>query len=83
MASCIMLANENAGLNPEAHPRAKRTVSALKTSVFGLIESLLQSVAVVETPSIVDRMIGATVLRDAGDAPDSRMDALRAKYLKA
>ena len=70
-------------LEPEAHQRAKRAASARKTSVSGLIESLLQSVRAVETPSVVDRMMGAAVLRDSGDAPDPRMNALRAKYLKA
>lgn len=69
-------------LNTEAHQRAKRTAFARKTSVSGLIESLLQSATVAETPSVVDRMIGAAALRDPGGAADPRMDALRAKYMK-
>ena len=69
-------------LEPEAHQRAKRTASARKTSVSGLIESLLQTATAAEMPSVVDRMIGSAVLKDPADAADPRMDVLRAKYLK-
>ncbi len=69
-------------LDPAAHERAKRTASARKTSVSGLIESLIQSATAPEISSVVDRMIGSASLRNPAPAPDPRMDALRAKYLK-
>lgn len=69
-------------LDPAAHQRAKRTASARKTSVSGLIESLLKSATVPEAPSLVDRMIGSASLRAPASAPDPLMDALQAKYLK-
>lgn len=69
-------------LDPAAHQRAKRTASARKTSVSGLIESLLQSATACEAPSLVDRMIGSASLRAPAPSPDPLMDALQAKYLK-
>lgn len=68
-------------MEPEAHQRAKRTAAARRTSVSGLIESLLQS-SEAETPSVVERMIGAAALWAPGDAHDPRMGALRDKYMK-
>jgi len=69
-------------LDPAAHQRAKRTARARKTSVSGLIETLLESVVDPSPPSLVDRMIGSATLRSPADGSDPLYDALAAKHLR-
>lgn len=69
-------------LNPLIHQRAKRQAHARKTSVSGLIETLLESVEVPVTTSVVDRMIGSAALRSPAVGSDPLHDALATKHLR-
>ncbi|MDD5200493.1 MAG: DUF6364 family protein [Terrimicrobiaceae bacterium] len=69
-------------LDPAAHQRAKRTARARKTSVSGLIESLLQSAAAPGSSSLVDQMTGSASLRFSAEGSDPLYDALHSKYLE-
>ena len=70
-------------LDPISHQRAKRTARARKTSVSGLIESLLQSATTPPSSSLVDSMIGSASLRTSASGSDPLYDVLQSKYLKS
>ena len=69
-------------LDPAIHQRAKRTAHARRTSVSGLIETLLETAAAPVTASLVDRMIGSATLRSPSVGADLLYDALASKHLK-
>ncbi|HUF62240.1 MAG TPA: DUF6364 family protein [Verrucomicrobiales bacterium] len=68
-------------LDPEAHRIAKSTARARKTTVSGLIESLIRSSSG-KPSSLVDSMIGSAELRTPAQRSDALFDALKAKLLK-
>jgi hypothetical protein len=70
-------------IDPETHRPAKTAARSQKTSVSGLIESLLRSAAPPPSRSLVDRLIGSASLRAPEAGTDSLYDALSVKYLKA
>lgn len=69
-------------LDPAVHQRAKRAARAQRTSVSGLIESLLESAAAPVATSRIDRMIGSASLRSPSPGEDSLYDALASKHLE-
>ena len=69
-------------LDPAIHQRAKRTARARKTSVSGLIETLLESAELPAKTSLVDRMTGSASLRSPAVGNDPLYDALAAKHLE-
>lgn len=69
-------------LDPAVHQRAKRAARARRTSVSGLIESLLESAATPAATSRVDRMIGSASLRSPSPGEDPLYDALASKHLE-
>lgn len=69
-------------LDPEVHRLAKRRAIKQKTTVSGLIESLLKSDASVEKTGLVRSMIGCASLRIPEHGPDPLHEALRTKYLR-
>ena len=68
-------------IDPETHRQAKAAARSRKTSVSGLIESLLRSAATPPSRSVVDRLIGSAALRAPEAGTDSLYDALSAKYV--
>lgn len=70
-------------LDPEVHRLAKQRAVKRKTTVSGLIESLLQSETSVTKKDLVHSMIGSASLRIAEPGKDFLHDALRAKYLRS
>jgi hypothetical protein len=69
-------------LDPEVHRLAKRVAKQRKTTVSGLIESLLESETTARPRGIVSRMIGAASLREPAPGTDPLYDALRAKHVR-
>lgn len=69
-------------LDPAIHQRAKRAARARRTSVSGLIETLLEAAAPPATSSLVDSMIGSATLRSPVVGTDPLYDALASKHLK-
>jgi len=69
-------------LDPATHQRAKRTARARKTSVSGLIGTLLESAAASTAPSVVDQMTGSATLRSPAVGTDPLYEALASKHLK-
>jgi hypothetical protein len=69
-------------LDPEVHRLAKQRAIRRKTTVSGLIESLLQSETSVKKANLVRSMIGSARLRVSDVGKDALHDALRAKYLR-
>jgi len=70
-------------LDPATHQRAKRIARARKTSVSGLIETLLESAAASTAPSAVDEMIGSATLRSPAAGSDPLYEALASKLLRS
>jgi hypothetical protein len=70
-------------LDPAAHRRAKHTARARKTSVSGLIESLLEAATTSAKASTVDQLVGSATLRTPAPGTDPLHAALRAKHLGA
>jgi hypothetical protein len=68
-------------LDPEVHRLAKQRAVKRKTTVSGLIESLIQSETSVKKTDLVRSMIGSASLRIPDSGSDPLHDALRAKYL--
>ena len=68
-------------MDPATLRLAKRTARARRTTVSGLIDSLLKGVEQ-EAPSIVDQLIGCATLRKPKPGTDPLYDALVAKYLR-
>ena len=69
-------------LDPATHRAAKRTARSRSTTLSGLVETLLASVAGGSDASLVDRMIGSASVRESPKGGDPLGDALRKKYLR-
>ncbi len=69
-------------LDPEIHRLAKKSASRKRTSVSGLIESLLQSEVGVKNAGVAARLVGSAELREAAPGSDPLHDSLSAKYLR-
>jgi hypothetical protein len=69
-------------LDPLVHQRAKRVARARRTSVSGLIESLLETAAPAAPSSAVDRIVGSASLRSPAVGTDPLYEALVSKHLK-
>ncbi len=67
-------------LDPATHRLAKQTAKARRTTVSGLIDSLLNGLG--QRLSIVDQMYGTETLRNPPLGTDPLYDALKAKYLR-
>lgn len=69
-------------LDPLLHQRAKRAARARRTSVSGLIESLLETAAPPAATSLVDRLVGSASLRSPAVGVDPLYDAMALKHLE-
>lgn len=69
-------------MDPEIHQLAKQAARKKRTTVSGLIESLLQTETAPKKSSIVSGMVGCASLRAPAEGGDPRYDALRAKYVR-
>lgn len=69
-------------LDPEVHRIAKQTARKKRTTVSGLIESLLQSESAPKKGGIVSSMVGSANLRSPKPGTDPLFDALKAKHLR-
>ena len=69
-------------LDPEVHLLAKQSARRQRTSVSGLITSLVQAEAATSKPGIVAEMIGCASLREPAAGSDPLYMALAAKHLK-
>lgn len=69
-------------LDPEVHRLAKKTAGRKRTSVSGLIESLLRSEMKQKNMSVVEQMAGCAELRQPLPGSDPLFDSLLAKYLR-
>lgn len=67
-------------IDPEVHAQARKLANRRKTTVSGLIESLLREQAS-GAASIVDALVGSAELKDPPDAGDQRAENLHRKYL--
>ncbi len=80
---CILMKSRiTITLDPEVHRLAKQRAVKRKTTVSGLIESLIQSETSVKQKDLVHSMIGSASLRIPEPGADALHDALRAKYLR-
>jgi len=71
-------------LDPRVHQHAKRTAKQRKTTVSGLIESLLENANDrTGKSSLVDQMRGSCELREPAPGSDPLYDALKARHLRA
>ncbi|MGH8093798.1 MAG: DUF6364 family protein [Chthoniobacterales bacterium] len=69
-------------LDPATHRQAKRTARLRRTTVSGLIETLLQSTGAQAEPApLVAEMVGSAKLRNPRPGSDPLYDALKTKYL--
>jgi hypothetical protein len=69
-------------LNPSIHTTAKSLARHRKTTVSGLIESLLVKTANESAKSsLVDSMIGSATLRQPAPGTDALFDALLKKHI--
>lgn len=73
-------------LDPQVHTRAKQAARARRTTLSGLIESLLRSAAAAPTRapdgrSLVDEMVGSAELRSSAPGSDALFDALHARHI--
>ncbi len=69
-------------LDPEVHRLAKQTARRKRTTVSGLIESMLQSESASKKAGIVASMVGSATLRSPVPGTDPLYDALEAKHLR-
>ena len=69
-------------LDPEIHRLAKKSASRKRTSVSGLIESLLQFEVGAKKSGSAARLVGSAELRSPAPGHDPLRDALSAKYLR-
>ena len=67
-------------LEPAVHARARHLARARRTTVSGLVASLVRS-APAGGPSRVDAMVGAAELREPAPGSDPLYDALRARHI--
>jgi len=78
---CILMKTRvTVTMDPEIHRLAKQVARKKRTTVSGLIESLLQTETTPKKSSIVSGMVGSASLRAPAPGSDPRYDALRAKY---
>jgi hypothetical protein len=69
-------------LDPATHRQAKRAARTRRTTVSGLIETLLRSTgSQAEAAPLVAEMIGSAALRNPPPGSDPLYDALKKKYL--
>ncbi len=69
-------------LDPAVHQFAKQIARKKKTTLSGLIESLLQSEKSPNSDHIVDGMLGSASLRASAPGSDPLYDTLKAKYIR-
>ena len=69
-------------LDPEVHRLARQTARKRKTTVSGLIETLLQSESAPQKSGIVAGMVGSASLRAPATGSDPLYDVLQAKYIR-
>lgn len=77
----LMKARVTITLDPEIHRLAKKAARRKRTSVSGLIESLLQSEAGAKKAGAAARLVGSAELRHSSPGTDPLYDSLSAKYL--
>ena len=83
LIKCILMKSRvTITLDPAIHQRAKRQARARKTSVSGLIETLLESAVSPAKTSVVDQMIGSSTLRSPAAGTDPLYDALASRHIK-
>lgn len=70
-------------LEPEVHQLAKKCARRRRTTVSGLIASLLQAEAIPRKRGIVSQMIGSATLREPAPGEDPLYDALAARHLRS
>lgn len=68
-------------LDPAVHRQARQTAAARRTTVSGLITTLLESAG--EHPSVVDEMRGCASLRTPPPGSDPLHAALTKRYISA
>jgi hypothetical protein len=69
-------------LDAKVHARAEQAARARRTTVSGLIEALLRSLAAAGAGrSLVDEMLGSAELRTVARGRDPLYDALRARHV--
>lgn len=69
-------------LDPEIHRLAKKSASRNRTSVSGLIESLLQTEVGAAKSCAAAELVGSAKLRRPAPGSDPLHDILTAKYLR-
>lgn len=69
-------------LDPEIHRLSKKSASRKRTSVSGLIESLLQTEVGVKKTGAAARLVGSAELKSPSPGSDLLYDSLSAKYLR-
>ena len=70
-------------LDPATHRQAKRAARLRRTTVSGLIETLLRSTTSKTEPApLVAEMVGSAELRNPRPGSDPLYDALKKKYLE-
>lgn len=69
-------------LDPEVHQLARKAAKRKKTTVSGLIESLLKDQATPESEDWVSSIIGIAEPRNPEPGTDPLYDALAAKFLR-
>lgn len=69
-------------LDPEIHRLAKKSAGRKRTSVSGLIESLLKSEVGAKKTGIASRLVGSAELRGSTPGSDPLYDSLAGKYLR-
>lgn len=69
-------------LDPEVHRLAKQTARQRKTTVSGLIASLVRAESGAPKGGIVADMIGSASLREPAGSEDPLFKALSEKYLR-
>jgi hypothetical protein len=69
-------------LDPEVHRLAKQTARQRKTTVSGLIASLVQAESRSPKRGIVSGMIGSASLREPDPGGDPLFETLSRKYLR-
>jgi hypothetical protein len=81
--SCIrMKTRVTITLEPEVHRLAKQTARKRRTTVSGLIASLVQAEAIPTKRGIVEEMIGSASLRAPAAGSDPLYEVLVAKHLR-
>lgn len=69
-------------LDPEVHRLAKQVARRRKTTVSGLIASLVKTEAAPPKRGVVASMIGSATLREPAAGTDPLFEALSKKYVR-